>query len=189
MTSLANISMLRSRARPTACRTAASPRGCRSRSLAHFLDASISTVLALPMSAVPLAMRLSAVAFVPEATARAHLDEVLHRADRGVAGRHQHLHRHAQIVVEQRLDRMARLGLGALVGLGDIDRAGPAELLRRRLIAVLPRLIAIGVVIARDQIGRRRTSRGTDICAPDRPPRRRSRSSPGDGIQIGGCGV
>src|SRR5216683_209478 len=73
----------------------------------------------------------------------AHADEILHRAYRGVAGRHQHLEALAQEIVEQRLDRPPRLLARTLVALGDIDRAGPAELIRRRLIAVLPGLLAI----------------------------------------------
>src|SRR5438045_8894699 len=49
---------------------------------------------------------------------------------------------------------MPRLGARPLVGLGDIDRAGPAELLRCRLVAVFSGPLAIGVVVARDEIGR-----------------------------------
>src|SRR5215831_18552591 len=72
-------------------------------------------------------------------------NEILHRADRRVAGWHQHLEALAQEIVKECLDRPLRLLSRALVGLGDIDRAGPAELLRRWLVAVLPRLVAIGV--------------------------------------------
>ena len=137
----------------------------------------VSTVFGLPISAVPLSMRPSAVIRPPPERAAA-ADKILHRADRGVAGRHQHLERLPQKVVEQRLDRVPRLRPGALVGLGDIDRAGPAELLRCRLVAVL-------LAPARDRCcdsarrdRPRRTSRGTDICGRDATPRRPSRSTP-----------
>src|SRR5438045_8067711 len=49
---------------------------------------------------------------------------------------------------------MPRLGARPLVGLGDIDRAGPAELLRCRVVAVFSGPLGIGVVVARDEIGR-----------------------------------
>ena len=49
-------------------------------------------------------------------------DEILHRADRGIARRHKHLEALTQEIVEQGLDRPARLFAGAIVGLGDIDR-------------------------------------------------------------------
>src|SRR6185312_3682457 len=84
----------------------------------------------------------------------AHLEEILHRALRGVARRDQHLDRHAQEVVEKGFDGAPRLLTRTLVGLGDIDRAGPTELSFRRLIAVLPRLVAISIEIARHQIAR-----------------------------------
>src|SRR5271163_2366902 len=84
-----------------------------------------------------------------------HADEVLHRADRGVAGRHQHLETLAQKIVEQRLNRPPRLFARSLVRLSDIDWAGPAKLIRRRLVAVLPRLFTVAVVVARNEVARR----------------------------------
>src|SRR5262249_56114081 len=77
------------------------------------------------------------------------------RADRGVAWRHQHLEGLAQKIVEQGFDSSPSVLAGAVIGIGDIDRTGPAELARRGFIAVLSRLLAVGVVVARDQVGRR----------------------------------
>src|SRR5580692_10245932 len=85
----------------------------------------------------------------------AHADEVLHRADRGVAGRHQHLETLAQEIVEQRLDRPPGFLARSLVRLSDIDWARPAKLIRPRLVAVLPRLFTIAVVVPRDEVARR----------------------------------
>src|SRR5262245_24474145 len=54
--------------------------------------------------------------------------------------------------VEQGLDRSPSVLAGAIIGIGDIDRTGPAELAGRGFIAVLSRLLAVGVVVARDQV-------------------------------------
>src|SRR5215472_5591396 len=81
-------------------------------------------------------------------------NEILHRADRGVAGWHQHLKALTQKIVKECLDRPPCLLARPRIALSNIDRAGPAELLRRWLVAVLPRLVAIGVVVARDEVSR-----------------------------------
>src|SRR5215472_18654201 len=81
-------------------------------------------------------------------------DEILHRADRGVAGWHQHLKALTQKIVKECLDRPPCLLARPLIALSNIDRASPPELLRRWLVAVLPRLVAIGVVVARDEVSR-----------------------------------
>ena len=174
-------------ARPRGCRTASSatrmPKPVRSR----MRSMPASTVLGLPISAVPLSIRPSAVSLAA-AQRPAHADEILHRAHRGVAGRHQHLEGLAQEVVEQGLDRPPRLLARALIGLGDIDRAGPAELIRpppRSRIAAPGRDRCCGSA----RRGRpTRRSPGTDICAWDRRPRRRSRSTPATGSTPAGAG-
>src|SRR5437868_2396252 len=84
-----------------------------------------------------------------------HADEVLHRADRGVAGRHQHLETLPQKIVEQRFNRPPRFLPRTFVRLSDVNWAGPAKLIRCRLVAVLPRLLTVAVVVARDEVARR----------------------------------
>src|SRR5215472_3912457 len=81
-------------------------------------------------------------------------DEILHRAHRRVTRRHQHLEALAQEIVEESLDCPPSFLARPLIALSNIDRAGPPELLRRWLVAVLPPLVAIGVVVARDEVSR-----------------------------------
>jgi hypothetical protein len=139
--------------RPTECRTGGAPRGCQSRALRIPFDPRQHRPGAADQSGAALDQAFGGGLAATEPPA--HADEIHHRPDRSVAGRHQHLEGLTQEIVEQCLDRPSRFLKGALVGLGDIDRAGLAELVRRRLVAVLPRLVAIGVVVARRKVGRR----------------------------------
>ena len=69
-----------------------------------------------------------------------------------IARREMHLHRHVEELREEGLDMRPRLLDRLLVGLGDIGRRGPADLGRRRRIAVLPLgHLAIHVEVARDR--------------------------------------
>ena len=58
------------------------------------------------------------------------LADVLHRRKRKIARRKQHLERHAQVLVIERLDVRLGFALGLFVSVGNIDRRRPTKLLR-----------------------------------------------------------
>src|SRR5262249_58596470 len=83
------------------------------------------TVSGLPTMITPCLSRFSTLRPAPmidclPATTR------FHRVNRGVTGREEHADRHLQGLVEQELDRFARLVHRLLVGVGDVARRRPA---------------------------------------------------------------
>ena len=73
------------------------------------------------------------------------LDQRLGRGDRGIAGWHAHLERIVQELVKEGLDVRLDLAPRDLVALGDIGRDRPAELGRRRSVAVALGHLAVEV--------------------------------------------